>query len=112
MSQRFLAAGLAILCGVVSGCSSGAMQVQNQTGGPIWITMYLSDGMVEEAGLIGDGEAIPMRSPLEAVDRIEYKSGGVLCRMDREDVQAAPESRSNDRRTVVLKPCEPMADPE
>ena len=112
MRRRLVAAGLAMLCGVVSGCTSGALQVRNQTGEPIWITMHLSDGMVEEAGLIDDGDAIVMRSPFEGVDRIEYRSGGFACRMDREDIQGAPEPRWIERRTVVLKPCAPMADPE
>lgn len=112
MSRRLAAAGLSVFFGAASGCASGAMQVRNQTGEPIWITMYLSDGMVEEAGLIGNGEAILVRSPFEGVDRIEYRSGGAPCRMDREDIQAAPEGRWDDRRTVVLRPCELMADPE
>ena len=112
MRRRLVAASLAMLCGVVSGCTSGALQVRNQTGEPIWITRYLSDGMVEEAGLIDNGEAVVMGRRIEGVDRIEYRSGGVACRMDREDIQGAPEARWNDRRTVVLKPCEPMAAPE
>ena len=109
MSRRLVAGGLAF-CGVFSGCAPGALQVRNQTGEAIWITMHLSDGMVEEAGLIDNGEAIVMGRRFEGVDRIEYGSGGGACHMDREDIQGAPETRWNGRRTVVLKPCEPMVE--
>ena len=112
MRRGLVAGGLAMLCGVVTGCTSGALQVRNQTGEPIWITMYLSDGMVEEAGLIDDGETIVMGRSFEGIDRIDYRSGGIACSMDREDIQGAPLSRLNERRTIVLKPCEPMVGPE
>jgi hypothetical protein len=71
--------------------------------------MHLSDGMVEEAGLIDNGEAIVMRSPFVDIDRIEYRSDGFACGMTRAALQDISEPRWNERRTVVLKPCEPKS---
>lgn len=112
MRGRLAAAGLAMLGGVVSGCTPAGLQVRNQTGEPIWITMHLSDGMVEEAGLIDNGEAVLMRTPFEGVDRIEYRAGGVDCRMDREAMQDAVGPRGTQTRTILLKPCSSMGGPE
>ncbi|MBG7614486.1 hypothetical protein IWC96_04210 [Brevundimonas sp. BAL450] len=74
--------------------------------------MHLSNDMVEETGMIGDGETILMRPPFVDLDRIEYRSGGVDCRLDREAIQDVLGAHGSRRRTVVLRPCGSTAGPE
>ncbi|WP_183256296.1 hypothetical protein [Brevundimonas basaltis] len=74
--------------------------------------MHLSGGMVEEAGLLHDGDAIAIRRLIADLDRIEYRAGGVDCRMDRQAIQEAREGGGRQTRTVVLEPCRRVAGSE